>query len=365
MKICAIFNIFPLYRTPIFKEMDDNLPIDFFFGSRSSENIQLGNPNILLGFKKNINNIYVNNKLVWQRGAIRNIFVGKYTHFLLTGNTGIISNWVILLVNKILGCKTILWTHGLYGNEKGIKKFKNLLYLKLASKIFIYSDRGRNILIDNGVNSNRITTIYNSLNYKVQTEFAEKKLDLSFIRNYFGNDDPVILFIGRLTEQKRVDQLISATSISKCNYNVIVVGDGLKMEELKKQVADCALDDRFWFYGECYDESFLANLILSSKMCVSPGNCGLNAIETMTYGVPTITHSNLFNQMPEVEAVVELQQNTGVRFLFEENNIADLASVIERNLAVTNDEVSTQAKKIIAQKWNPHRQIDIMVHNLR
>lgn len=365
MKICAIFNIFPLYRSAIYKKMDDQFDIDFIFGSHAKENIALANPSQLKGYKYCARNIFKGTKLVWQRGAIRKAFSKKYTHYILTGNTGILSNWAIVLIAKLLGRQTILWTHSLYGNETGMKRFKNVLFLKLADKIFTYSERGVEIAINYGIKSSKLIPIYNSLDYTKQIELAKRIGDRSFARNYFGNDNPYICFIGRLTPQKRVDLLLKATIDSGINYNIIILGDGGCRKELEDLSQTLGIEDRVWFYGECYDESFIATVLSHAKLSISPGNCGLNAIESLTYGTPMVTHSNLFNQMPEVEAVVELCKKTGRNLLFEENNTDSLGRVIENNITIDDDNIRQVAQSIIADKWNADRQIDIMVHNLR
>lgn len=365
MKICAIFNIFPSYRKAIYKKMSSELPIDFFFGNISNENITLANSSELNTGAKTVRNIFRGKKLIWQKKAIRYAFSKKFTHYLLTGNTGIVSNWFILLIARVLRRRVILWTHGLYGNERGLKKFKNSLYLKLATDIFTYNERGRQILIDEGFKSNRISVIYNSLDFERQQSIIQKVGDQSFARNYFGNNNDMIAFIGRLTPQKKVDQLIEAVRISKKNYNVIIVGDGPCRVELEALTRDYHLEDRVWFYGECYDESMLATIITHSHLCVSPGNCGLNAIESLTYGTPMITHSNMNEQMPEAEAVIELCKLCDTNYMFEQNNINDLSATIDKSLSVGNNEAGAIAKDIISRKWNPNHQISIMVHYLR
>lgn len=345
--------------------MDEQLPIDFYFGDQSSENIALSNHSLLINYKGKLNNIFSGSKLIWQRKAIKKAFSKRYSHYILTGNPGILSNWVIVLVCRLLGRKIVLWTHGLYGDEKGLKRFKNLLYLRLANQIFTYNERGRELLIQNGIRDSKVATIYNSLDYKKQVDLLDRVGNSSFARNYFGNDDKIVTFIGRLTPQKKVDLLLKAASKSTEKYNIIIVGEGPCRGELDKLVEALELQNRVWFYGECYDDSMIATIIANSQLTVSPGNCGLNAIESLTYGTPMVTHSNMTKQMPEAEAVAELCEKSGAKLLFEENNIDDLTYVIDKNIVLNDKTVKNIAQQIIFEKWNADRQIEIMVHNLR
>ena len=52
-----------------------------------------------------------------------------------------------------------------------------------------------------------------------------------------------------------------------------------------------------------YDENEIGDLIYNADLCVSPGNVGLTAIHTLTYGTPVLSHANFPNQMPEFEAI--------------------------------------------------------------
>ena len=69
---------------------------------------------------------------------------------------------------------------------------------------------------------------------------------------------------------------------------------------------------------------YLAYFIFHASLCVSPGNVGLAAIHSLSFGTPVCTHSNLLNQMPEIEAVEE--GVTGC--YFDENNLDNLIEVI-------------------------------------
>ena len=52
MKICCVFNYKPLYRYPIYKEMDEQLNCDFYFGDFVNQPIKQFPPENLGGYKK-------------------------------------------------------------------------------------------------------------------------------------------------------------------------------------------------------------------------------------------------------------------------------------------------------------------------
>ena len=360
MKICAILNIYPHYRQAVYQLMDSELGVDFIFGDNTSDGILLSDARKLKGFRGYVKNKYKGSKLVWQRGAIRKAFTKKYDKYILTGNTGILSNWVIILIARVLGRKVYLWTHSLYGSEKGIKKCKNLLYLKFASGLLCYNERGAELAVLNGVKQSKVYTIYNSMDYDKEREAFEKAGDQMFARNYFGNELPYIVFLGRLTKVKQVDMLLKAAQLSVTNYNIIIVGEGSEKNMLEQLSEELQLLDRVWFYGECYDQTMLATIIKHSVAVVSPGNTGLNAIHTLTFQTPLITHDDLTEQMPEVESVVDLEERTGCKLLFVKNSVESLAQVIENVINKPKNIFNKPAKEIVLTKWNANNQIIIM-----
>ncbi len=78
------------------------------------------------------------------------------------------------------------------------------------------------------------------------------------------------------------------------------------------------------FYGPCYDETVLAELIASANATVAPGMVGLTAMHSLAYGTPVITHDSPMHQSPEWE-VITPGRNGG---FFENGNVADLARAI-------------------------------------
>ncbi|MEG2479122.1 MAG: glycosyltransferase, partial [Mucinivorans sp.] len=303
-KICLLLNIAPIYRRSIFMKMDSFLGCDFIFGDSSVEGIALMNPASLHGFRCLVHNVYQAEKLVWQKGAFRQAFAKNYDTYILTGNPGIRSNWFIALVARLLGRKVILWSHGLRGGESRLSRYKNMAYFALASHILLYGERASNILIDRGIKPQKLTVIYNSLDWEKQLELRAKLGDGSFARNYFGSDDPYVCFVGRLTGGKRLDILLHAMSLVK-GYNLILVGIGPEQEPLEELCRSLGLEDRVWFYGECYDEQMLGTVFGNAALCVSPGNVGLTAIHSLSMGTPVVTHNNFNEQMPEAEAITD------------------------------------------------------------
>ena len=365
MKICCIFNIAPLYREGIYRRMDDDPELDFdiIAGEESTGGIALMDIRKLKGFGGYLRNVYrKGGKLVWQKGSIRKAFSKRYDAYILTGNAGIRSNWIIALWARLLGRRVYLWSHGLHGDEQGMKLRKNMWYFRLAGHLLLYGERPYRLLLERGYPAERMTVIYNSLDYDKQLAIRERIGDRGFIRNYFGNDLPLLAFVGRLTTSKRLDMLLmamAALSSEGREFNLVLIGDGPARESLEKQAGAMGLADRVWFYGETYDDHIIGTFLYHSAACVSPGNVGLTAIHSLTFGTPVVTHSDGNKQGPEYEAIAPGVTGS----LFTEGDTAALAGAVRPWLELTSEERETVREAcyaVIDGKFNPARQMEIL-----
>lgn len=365
MKICCIFNIAPLYREGIYRRMDEDPELDFDFlaGEESTGGIALMDIRPLRGFRGYLRNVYrKGGKLVWQKGAIRRAFSKRYDAYILTGNPGIRSNWIIALWARILGRRVYLWAHGLHGDERGMKLRKNMTYFRLAGHLLLYGERPYRLLLEKSFPAERMTVIYNSLDYDKQLGIRSRIGDRGFIRNYFGNDLPLLVFVGRLTASKRLDMLLEAMALLSAQgvaCNLALIGDGPAREGLTVRTESIGLTDRVWFYGETYDDDIIGAFLYHSAVCVSPGNVGLTAIHSLMFGTPVVTHGNGNRQGPEYEAIEEGVSGS----LFAEGNTVSLAEGIRPWLSMTAEQreaVRTACHAVIDAKFNPGRQMEIL-----
>ena len=133
--------------------------------------------------------------------------------------------------------------------------------------------------------------------------------------------------------------------------------------KLPETIRSLSLDAQCWLFGPCYDDNTIGELFYNAHACVSPGNVGLTAIHSLTFGCPVITHGNLPNQMPEFEAI-----KPGITGdFFEENNIEDLQKTILKWTEATQEQRNQTRQNAfdeVDRKWNIHYQLDILHHIL-
>ena len=368
-KVLFFTNIFPHYRFAIWKKLinSNQFIFDIYFSPSNPIGIPTLDLKNLFDDKERtkfhfLKNYWLNKKiLIWQSKVLRLTAFSKFDYVMLLGEMYIISSWIACLIAKIRGKKIYMWSHGLYGNESFIKKHVRLNFLKLADIIFLYENRAKKLLVKNGFDESTLDVVYNSLDFDIHQKHylkLKKENNTKVKRLFIDESLPTILFIGRITEKKKIDLLIGAINKlnqTKISYNLLIVGEGDNLEFHK--VSNQKSIDSGWlnFYGKSYDTEETGKLIYTSDLCVSPGNIGLTAIHSLSYGTPVASHSNYNNQMPEVEAIIDGENG----FLFEENDFADLASKINlwfsKNLKLNRDKI----RKIVIEKYNPDNQLAI------
>jgi glycosyltransferase involved in cell wall biosynthesis len=103
----------------------------------------------------------------------------------------------------------------------------------------------------------------------------------------FQTDPPILLFVGRLQNRKRIDSLIRICSRlpEEILPELWIVGDGPILQELKDYAQNIYPRTKFWGgqYGEKLDEIFK-----TADLFVMPGTGGLAIQQAMSFGLPVI-----------------------------------------------------------------------------
>lgn len=365
-KLCMYYNTAPLYRTAIFKMIDEAYDCDWYFGETKTD-IKEMDKSLL----KNVT-MYRSfgnpSKLYWTCSLIPLLFKRKYQTYFILVESRSVSCWVFLFLAHIFfpNKKIYDWGHGWYGKETKlqatIKKWMN----HRLTGIFVYGDYAKRLMIQEGICGDKIFVLKNSLDHDKQLAIRNRIHKSEIYRNHFGNNFPVAVFIGRLTSRKRLDLLLEVCSVLKnrnIELNIVLVGTGEHKNYLTQYTQDYCLSDRVWFYGACYEEEQNAELLYNADICVSPGDIGLTAMHCMVYGTPLITHNAFMYHGPEFESVKPGE--TGL--FFKHNDVESLADTIQKWLEIKQgkrEEVREACYKEIDTYWNPHYQMEVIKKNL-
>lgn len=368
-KIIVINNIFPVYIKSFWDKFifSNEVEVEFYYsrdnlGGIKGLNIESNYDKVNQKKFHFVKNFIFVNILFWQSKIIKVSLLKKYDTIIFLGEANIVSTWIAAIIGRIRMKKIIFRGHGMYGNEKKIKLFFRTLFYKIPNEHLVYSEGAKKIMIENGFSKNKIHVIYNSLDYTYQKDLFHKfengKIKKSW--NFFNNNYPTLFFLGRLNKVKKVDLLINAVigiNKNKLKLNLLIIGGGEEYHRLNEMAYELTEIGQCHFTGEVYEEKELANYIYFSDLCISPGNIGLTAIHSLTYGTPIASHSNKLNQGPEHEIIIDYVNG----FYFKENSNKSLTNNILKWFESKHKHVDKESlRKPIDLKYNSNYQFDLI-----
>lgn len=340
-KCLIIYPYFALYRKHIFEALfasDFGWEFELVGDSENSCGIKSMDPNLarLPRERGGYNWTIIKNYLPfgervpfhWQPGLFKRLLKRDFDAVIMMGSISYISYVLSIPVLKFFKIPIVFWTHGFLGKDNPlIETLRHILY-RQADACLLYGNRANDIMNRSGFyKDTKRYLIYNSLDYsKIVVPSLREKEKLN--KELFEYSElPVVVAVGRVNREKKLDLLIKALShsINENNrkFNLLIIGEGSELAALKELAQKEKIDQYVYFAGAIYGEEVFRYLSIA-KLSVIPGNVGLSAMHAMALGIPIISHDNFNIQMPEFEAIIE-----GVTGSFyQEGNIKSLVSKI-------------------------------------
>ncbi len=302
----------PDYRKKLYMFIAQQLKQDFNLYSGKHYFEDSVKTDFSIGFINEVNNIFFfKNKFLYQTGKHwREVF--KDNILVLEMNPRIISNWLILLIRKIINKKTVLWGHAWPRSGMGSKsdKLRHLMRL-LGSKIIVYTETQQKEL-SSLIKNKPLAAAVNAVYYKKEMQCNAE------------GDIENIIYVGRLTKQKKPLFLLKgyhqALDLLPKTSKLFFVGEGEEKEHLSEYIATHNLQESVKLFGHISDYNILKSLYDTSILSVSPGYVGLSITQSFSFGVPMLV-SKTENHSPEIEAVIESENS----MFFETDNINDFS----------------------------------------
>jgi len=141
---------------------------------------------------------------------------------------------------------------------------------------------------------NRIEVIPNAIELD---SFRQKdELKCSEIRKRYNlkEDDKVILYVGRVAQEKSIDKIIEALAITKrkgiSNVRLLIVGGGPAIEELKNLVRSLQIEEQVIFTGEVKNEEIRHYYKIAYLFTIASTSetFGIVIIEALASGIPVL-----------------------------------------------------------------------------
>ncbi|MEV5897821.1 glycosyltransferase [Nonomuraea fuscirosea] len=187
------------------------------------------------------------------------------------------------------------------------------------------------------------------------TRFHPRAEPKSWARRMFDLPDrPTVLFVGRLDEEKRLDELVRALPLvlNETDAQVALVGKGNQRDELERLARSIGVSDRVFFLGFVPDEN-MSQAFSAADVFAMPGVAELQSIatlEAMASGLPVVA--------ADAMALPHLVNGNG--YLFQPGDVVGLARHLtavladdglrarlgraSRELALTHDDQSSLAR---------------------
>ncbi|WP_084774256.1 glycosyltransferase [Nonomuraea candida] len=187
------------------------------------------------------------------------------------------------------------------------------------------------------------------------TRFHPRAEPKAWARKMFGLPDrPTILFVGRLDEEKRLDEIIRALPLvlNGTDAQVALVGKGNQRDELEKLARRIGVSERLFFLGFVPDAD-MPQAFAAADVFAMPGIAELQSIatlEAMASGLPVVA--------ADAMALPHLVEENG--YLYQPGDVVSLARHLtailaddvlrarlgkaSRELALTHDDQSSLAR---------------------
>ncbi len=157
--------------------------------------------------------------------------------------------------------------------------------------------------------------------------------------NYTPNLEPrtdnLIVFLGRVVEEKQIDKLIKAfaTLDDSLDARLEIVGGGDQEHKLKALASHLGVSNRIKFTGYV-DEAYLRHALTRATVFAMPSIAELQSISTMeamASGLPIVA--------ADAMALPHLVHDGENGFLFEPGNVAQLAEKLTKVLSMSHEEI--------------------------
>ncbi len=170
---------------------------------------------------------------------------------------------------------------------------------------------------------------------------------------YSLSDKPVLLYTGQIDRKKNIFLILDAAALLKergVDFQLVFAGQGLDLDEMKKESKRLGLSDITTFTGHIYDNELLCGLYMAASLFVFPSEydtAGLVVSEAAMMNTPSVVIKN--------SAPAEWIEN-GVSGLVSDNEVETFANSIYSYLVEMDEQQRRQlaqaAHDTIPTPWN-------------
>ncbi len=322
-KLIIIQTTTPDYRKNVYQYIKNELGDSFDLYAGDSYFEASVKTDSSISFRKPLRNHYFfKRKILIQTGFWKEVF--KKNVIILEMNPRILSNWILLIIRRLLRRKSVLWGHAWprAGKKSKSDSLRNIMRL-LGNEIIVYT-KSQEIELQEKMPNKKIIAAPNAVFFKNQMIVSK---EVNLIDN--------LIYVGRLTKTKKALFLVKTFHKTLKDLpnktKLFIVGEGEEKSLIIKYIKTNNLESRIKVLGHIGSYEKLRDLYNTSLISVSPGYVGLSITQSFGFGVPMIISKDE-NHSPEIEAV-----KNGENALFY--NTDDFESLSERISEVFSNKI--------------------------
>lgn len=320
--------VIPSYRVPVFERLAQlhDMDVEVWAGETSPGSPPTASEAHETAFRFRRADTTRVGPWLWQPAQIEAIRSGRFNVVILSWNTRYLQLFPALAMARARGVATILWGHGTRMQTRRFRNWARDAAAKMADACLFYGETGLANARSAGLDDRKLFVAPNAIDQSgvmaAQRSWDEERLVRFRDANGIAGPD-VVLFVGRLTAERRLDLLLDAVALvrrKRPGVVLVIIGDGPEREAMVERAGFLGL--RLIMPGAIYDEERLAPWFMSAKLCAHPRSVGLALLHAFGYGVPVITTNNPESHGPEIDALIRGQNG----LLYQDGDLHDFAA---------------------------------------
>lgn len=339
------------YRLPTMKLVQEYFEDDLLIvsGDRSpGGDVKLLDPSKLVSYPSR--NLFLPKEILLQTIPWRQTMRAKTV--VVDLNPRVVHVWLVLMLRRLLGRRTLVWGHAWPRNGAGSRSdiLRGALR-RLATGIITYTR----------TQADELTRMYPDKQIFPAPNALYAAAEIGAPEKPSSEHQRSIIYVGRLVAPKKPLTLLKAFNLiseEDPNLKLVIVGDGVELEELRTRILEYGLRSRVELPGHISDKDRLRSLYSTAYCSVSPGYAGLSITQSLSFGVPIVISRNE-PHAPEIEAAV-VGFNAA---FFETDDPEDLARILRLACGASRGNMFASSTAI-AKQCKDSYSIEVMAHGL-
>jgi glycosyltransferase involved in cell wall biosynthesis len=294
-KILFIFDRVAHYHQELFKSLEKTLPaagLELYLLSGESNQGNKGrvglSKSVIAQESKFIFREYKIGSFIFRRhfGVIDKVREIRPDIVVVLSHIGNVSHWQLMGLKKKLGFKLVAWQCGYEYNPSVLKDFLLGKFIPQFDYHLAYHSNARDYAMSHGARADQVTVMHNTINEeKIATLPKAEARALVVGKHPEIGDRKIILFVGAVLAEKRIEVILQALDIMNRKDAVLVlVGDGEHLPAIRQL---CTRRDDVVITGSIVEG--VGPYFDAAEMYVLPGTGGLGINEAMAHRLPIVS----------------------------------------------------------------------------